>query len=249
MILNEGTKRQLRMMNQEEYISAFELTEKDPTTIGMPFVTRFERMVDSAYQQKYNGRVQKLEKGAKLKFPHADVHDIVYAENRPIDRNVITDLASGRYIDDCCSIVLRGYASSGKTFLACALAREACRQLHSAYYIRMPDLLSLNAEKLQLTGSNEKLLRKFARYRVLVIDEWLIYELSKVDLNFMFELTERRYDCTSTIFCTLFRWEDWLKRLGGGGQAESIVERFRYTSTTVETGDVNMRQIFHPKEN
>ena len=113
----------------------------------------------------------------------------------------------------------------------------------------MPDLLSLNAEKLQLTGSNEKLLRKFARYRVLVIDEWLIYELSKADLNFMFELTERRYDSTSTIFCTLFRWEDWLKRLGGGGQAESIVERFRYTSTTVETGDVNMRQIFHVREN
>ena len=54
MILNEGTKRQLRMMNQEEYISAFELMEKAPTTIGMPFVTRFERMVDSAYQQKYN---------------------------------------------------------------------------------------------------------------------------------------------------------------------------------------------------
>ena len=41
-----------------------------------------------------------------------------------------------------------------------------------------------------------------------------------------------------------FKEEDWVKRLGGGAYAESIVERFAYNITWVETGDANMRQIY-----
>ena len=67
-------------------------------------------------------------------------------------------------------------------------------------------------------------------------------ELSKADVEFILELTERRFDSTSTIFCTLYKREDWVKRLRGGTYAESIVERFAHNTTWIETGDVNMRQ-------
>ncbi len=42
--------------------------------------------------------------------------------------------------------------------------------------------------------------------------------------------------------CTLYKREDWVKRLRGGTYAESIVERFAHNTTWVENGDVNMRQ-------
>ena len=85
---------------------------------------------------------------------------------------------------------------------------------------------------------------KYAAFKVLVLDEWLIPDLSKGYIEFIFELSERRFDTTSTIFCTLYKQEEWVKRLGGGAYAESIVERFAYNVTWIETGDVNMRQIF-----
>ena len=91
----------------------------------------------------------------------------------------------------------------------------------------------------------DKMLRKYTNYRVLVIDEWLSTDMSKSDVEFLFELSERRFDCTSTIFCTLYNInEDWTKRLGRGTQAESIVERFRHNSFVIEMGDKNMREIF-----
>lgn len=52
----------------------------------------------------------------------------------------------------------------------------------------------------------------------------------------------RRFDSTSTIFCTLYKRKDWVKRLRSGTYAESIVERFAHNTIWVETGDVNMRQ-------
>ena len=156
----------------------------------------------------------------------------------------MADLASCRFVDNCSSIVLQGYTSSGKTFLGCALAKEACRQIHRVRYIRLPELLSEYADKSFVPGGRTKVLNKYAAFKVLVLDEWLIPDLSKEDIEFIFELSERRFDTASTIFCTLYKQEEWVKRLGGGAYAESIVERFAYNVTWIETGDVNMRQIF-----
>lgn len=53
---------------------------------------------------------------------------------------------------------------------------------------------------------------------------------------------ERRSDATSTIFCTQYRKEDWIKRLGSGVQAEAIVDRYAHTAYWIETGSMNMRE-------
>ncbi len=245
MMLNDETRRKLRLMNIGEFIEAIDIQQQDPQAIALPFEERFQQLTDSVYQQKYNDKVQRLIKAAKLRLPKADVHDILYTDSRPLNRGTIAELSSCRFVDNCGSIVLQGYTSSGKTFLGCALAKEACRQLHRVRYIRLPELLSEYADKSLIPGGKAKMLNKYAAFKVLVLDEWLISDLSKDDIEFIFELSERRFDTTSTIFCTLYKREDWVKRLGGGAFAESIVERFAYNVTWIETGDANMRQIYN----
>lgn len=246
-MLNEETRRKLRLMNIGEFIDALEIQQQDPMTIALPFDERFQQLADSVYQQKYNGKVHRLFKSAGLRFPKADIHDIYYHEKRPLNRGIVNDLATCRYIEECRSIVLQGYTSSGKTFLGCALAKEACRHLYRTRYIRLPDLLMEYEDKSHNPGGREKVLNKYTVFKVLVIDEWLITDLSKEEIEFLFELSERRFDTTSTIFCTLCRKEDWVKRLGGGAYAESIVERYAHNTLGIETGDMNMREIFsHP---
>ena len=222
-MLNDETRRKLRVLNIGEFIEELEIQQQDPQTLALPFDDRFQLLTDSV-------------------FPKADIHDILYIDKRPLSRGIIADLASCRFVDDCRSIVFQGYPSSGKTFLGCAMAKEACRAQHKTRYIRLPDLLGEYAEKSLLPGGKNKVLNKYAAFKVLVLDEWLMPELSKADVEFLLELTERRFDSTSTIFCTLYKREDWVKRLRGGTYAESIVERFAHNTTWVETGDVNMRQ-------
>lgn len=139
-----------------------------------------------------------------------------YTDKRPLNSGTMAELSGCRFVDDCGSIVFRGYTSSGKTFLECALAKEACRQLHKVRYIRLSELLSEYADKSLVPGGKAKVCNKF-------------------------ELSERRFDTTSTIFCTLYMQEDWVKHLGGGAYAESIVERFAYNVTWIETGYENLK--------
>ena len=240
-MLDHETKRKLRLMNVGEFIDAIELQEGDPAAIGLTFDERFRMATDRAYQQKYNADVARLIKNAKLRLPKADVHDVFYHPDRAINRGVINELATCRYIEEHKSVVIQGYTSTGKTYLGCALAKEACRHQYKTKYIRTPDLLSEFNEKSVEIGGKEKVLKKYAAFRVLVLDEWLIKDLSKAELEFLFELSERRFDCTSNIFCTLYRKVDWVRRLGKGTYAESISERYDHTTITIETGDMNMR--------
>lgn len=243
-MINEETKRKLRLMNIGEFIEASEEQEQDVNALALSFDDRFQMMVDRVYQQKYNDKVHNLIKRAHLRLPKADIHNVFYHEKRTLSRGVIDELATGKYIDENQSIILQGYTSTGKTYLGCALAKEACRQLHRTRYIRVPDMLTEYADKSLLPGGKEKVLRKYSGFKVLVLDEWLLSDLSKSEIEFLFELFERRFDISSTIFCTLYRTEDWLKRLGSGAYAESIVERYEHNSIRIETGSMNMRDIF-----
>lgn len=243
-MLNEETKRKLRLLNIGEFIDAIENQQQDPLTLSLSFDERFQQLTDVVYQHKYDDKVIRLLKTAKLRFPKADIHDVFYHDKRPISRNLISDLGTCRFVDENKSVILQGYTSSGKTFLGCALAKEACRHLHRTKYIRLPNLLMEYADKSLLPGGKEKVLKKYEAFKVLVLDEWLISDLSREEIEFLFELSERRFDSSSTIFCTLYRDEDWINRLGGGAYAESIVERYSHNSISIETGDMNMRDIF-----
>lgn len=244
-MLNEETKRKLRLMRMDGFIEAADHIRKEPGIENLSFDERFQVLTDRVYQQYFNGKVEGLIRSAKLRFPRADVHDIYYDNGRNIKKTTMHELTTCEYIDENRSIVLQGYTSTGKTYIACALAKEACRHLYKTKYIRLPDLLMEYGEKSIEPYGKDKMLRKYTNYKVLVIDEWLSTDLSKAEVEFLFELSERRFDCTSTIFCTLYNInEDWTKRLGRGTQAESIVERYRHNSYVIVMGDMNMREVF-----
>lgn len=243
-MLNEETRRKLRMMGLGEFIQAIELQENEPNVHSLPFQERFQLLTDNVFQMKYDAKVRALLKSAKLRLPNADVHDVFYHKERPLNRTLITELATCQYVEAKKSIVLQGYTSSGKTFLACALGKEACRHHYKTRYIRVPDLLMEFDDKSQMPGGKERLLRKYSAFHVLILDEWLLQDVSKKELEFLFELSERRFDTASTIFCTLYRQDEWVKRLGKGAFAESLVERYRHNTYIIESGEMNMREKF-----
>lgn len=75
-----------------------------------------------------------------------------------------------------------------------------------------------------IRGKQKCLLASYSKIPLLVIDEWLVSDMSDKELYFFFELFERRSDTTSTIFCTQYRQEDWVTRLNESVQAEAIVD-------------------------
>ena len=105
-MINDETKRKLWELNMSEIITALESQQSEPATVSLSFDERMQRLTDYVYQEKYNGKIQRLIKSAKLRFPQADIHNIYY-DGRQLDRNLLSELFICQYIEHHQSIILQ----------------------------------------------------------------------------------------------------------------------------------------------
>jgi DNA replication protein DnaC len=59
---------------------------------------------------------------------NAEIENLDYNSCRILDRSLIEQLAECDYITEQKNVIITSYVGSGKTYLASALAKEACRQ-------------------------------------------------------------------------------------------------------------------------
>ena len=155
---------------------------------------------------------------------------------------MIAGLGTCSFINRQQNVVFQGFTGSGKSYLGCAVAKQACQHRIRAHYIRMPDLEEAWALAKDKPLGTTKFLKKYAAFTLLVIDEWLLDHPDEGMRSMLLELLERRYDTASTVFCTQYAKKDWHQRLGSGVHADAIMDRIVHNTIWVDTGSHNMRE-------
>ncbi len=245
-VIDEETRRKLRETSMGEMVEALDMQEADRTCMGMPFNERVRMMVDHAHEAKRASSVRRLTQRARLRFPDAELGEMIY-DGRGIDGVLIREALTCQFMDRAANVVIEGCAGTGKSYLACCMAK-ACRMRRSARYIRLPDLLMERDELAATERSDAKILRKYARYNLLVIDEWLTEDVDDVAIRFLLELVERRYMDHSTVLCTQYSPADWHGWLGGGVQADAMIDWLVHGALRIDLGDVNVRKLLAGKK-
>lgn len=241
MIIDAETKHKLYEMGARDLAAAIE-AQDDVACMQLTFSERLGEAVDAAYSEFVNTKVSSAIKSAKLRFPKADIRNLLFVDDRHLDMPVVRELGTCAYINRSTNVILQGFTGSGKSYLACALMKEACRKLISSRYIRVPDLREeWEAAKSKPQGE-AKMLRKYSKFDLLCLDEWVLDKPDAHFRSFLFELIERRYDNKSTMFGTQYPKKDWHQRLGGGVHADSIMDRIVHNAVWLDAGDVNMRE-------
>lgn len=241
MILDSETKRKLGEMGCPELASALE-SQEEALFITSSLEDRLKVAVDTAYSVFLDGKIKGLITRARLRYEQADIRTVDLDEARELDRIVLMQLATCAFVRTSTNVVIEGFTGSGKSYLVCALVKEACRHRLRGYYIRVPDLLTLWEEAKEKPQGLTKMLKKLANYDCLCLDEWL-FDPPEVEFrSFLFELLERRYERGATVFCTQYKQSDWHQRLGGGVHADAIMDRIVHGAVFFNSGKVNMRE-------
>src|SRR5262249_56561668 len=87
---------------------------------------------------------------------------------RELDKAVIRQLATCRWIDEHQQVLVTGATGTGKSFIACALAHQACRRGYRAYYRRASRLFD-DLRLARADGTYGRLLGRLARMDVLLL--------------------------------------------------------------------------------
>ena len=115
-------------------------------------------------------RYMRLKGLAKLHLD-ATIEDLNFKANRDLDRSLVLRLASGQWIKDGQTVLVTGATGSGKSYLACALGHQACRNGISTRYYRVSRLL-VQLTLARADGSYPKLVQRLAKTWLLVLDDW-----------------------------------------------------------------------------
>ena len=166
---NQSTVDKLLEMRLTSMSDAFITQLDDPKMKGIPFEDRFGMLVDAEYTNRKNNGLKRLIRGANFDQPEAYIADINYTSGRKLNRALIERLATCEYITEHRNIFITGATGSGKTYMACALGMEACKQRFKTRYVRLPDLL-LDLEMARSEGTYRKVMSKYANPLLLILD-------------------------------------------------------------------------------
>ena len=254
---SQSTIELLREMKFSAMAQEFLVQLEDPKTYGsLDFEERFSLLVDAEWNRRQQNKLSRLIKAAKFSNPGACIEGLEYHNDRKLNKSEFIRYATCQYIDDHHHIILEGASGSGKTYIACALGNAACRKFKRVRYIRTPDLLDELSVARGL-GTFRKAVRSFQRVDLLILDEWLIKELTQQEAYDLLEIVEARCESGSTIFCTQYEPKGWYERINPDPEYDSpisdaIMDRIVHNAYEVKiSGRISMRErhgIRHKQE-
>lgn len=223
-MLTAPTLEKLQHLKLDAMAHAWSEQQQHADMTGLAFDERFGLLVDAEWLARENKRLARALKDAKLKLPHACVEAIDYPARRELDKAVIRQLATCRWVQEHQNVVIVGATGVGKSFIACALAVQACRKGFRAYYRRAPRLFH-DLALARADGTYVRVLSKLARVDVLLLDDWGLAPLADPERRDLLEVFEDRYGDRSTIITSQLPPAQWHDYLADAMLADAICDR------------------------
>lgn len=198
-------------------------------------------MLDREISMRADKRLGNRLAAAKLRSPEACIEDIDFTAKRGLDRRNIMALAQGAWLDAHENCIITGKTGTGKSWLACALGRQAARGDHSVLYVRMPRLFE-DLAMARLDGRFARLIDKLAKVQLLILDDWGTHSLTDQQRFYLFEIVEERYQRRSTLITSQIPVSAWHDLIADSTLADAILDRIVHNAHRISLEGDSLRK-------
>lgn len=212
--------RQLRLHGMADaYQAVISLPVQEQPSIH-PFIAR---LTEAEAQHRVNLKTQLYLKHSKLRY-NAVLEQVYCNTARNLTPESLLSIADCGFIDRSENVLITGATGCGKSYLACAIGRQACSMGYKTLYLGMNRFL----EKISLSkldGTYIKMLNQLEKTHLLILDDFGIHPMDKITRLALLQILEDRYGKKSTLISSQLPVSNWHQYIGESTIADAIMDR------------------------
>jgi DNA replication protein DnaC len=177
-------------------------------------------------------------KGLKMRLEQAQFTEEQTFENfdwdAPVtfDRDRVRDLFGLGFLQRHEDVIFMGQVGVGKTFLASALGHSACRAGKKVLFMRADSLLK-ELHQSRADHTTDKVLRRLIAFDLLIVDDFGLRPLDRVQSNDIYEVLIERHKRSSTILTSNRTVDEWIPLFADPILAQSALDRLAHNAHQV----------------
>lgn len=200
--------------------------------VGDELVRRQDRLIARRLQQ------------ARFRDADRSLDTFDFDFNKKMNRALIHELATARFILQREDALFLGPPGSGKSHLAQAIGRAAIHQGHRVLYREAHTLIEEIADAT-LDGTRKDLFVELSTIPLLIVDDLGMRKLPHTAAEDLLEVIMRRYERASTLLTSNRPVDDWGKLLGDTAAVTALLDRLLHHAHVLKCGPRSWRTKVH----
>ncbi len=217
----ERALRQLRLSGMAEVLETrLHQAQAEP----MAPIDLIASLVSDELTRRSDRLLERRRKEASFRDPNRTLDSFDFSFNPKMNRSLIFDLATCRFVEKREDALFLGPGGLGKSHLAQAIGQAAILQGHRVFYREAHILLDQLADAV-VEGKRKQFMANLTIVPLLIIDDFGMRKLPLTAAEDLFEIVMRRYERASTLLTSNRPVEDWGKLLGDTAAMSAMLDR------------------------
>jgi len=197
-------------------------------------------LVTDELRRRNDRLLERRLKQARFRDPEKTIDSFDLSFNPKMNKALIFELATGRFITEREDALFLGPPGSGKSHLAQAIGRAAILQGHRVLYREAHFLLEELADA-SIDGTRADYVRLLTTVPLLIVDDLGMRKLPATAAEDLLEIIMRRYERASTILTSNRPVDDWGKLLGDTPAVSAMLDRLLHHGHVLKCGPKSWR--------
>lgn len=237
---SQDTILQLKELKLKGMASAYEAMINLPVQNRPSLELAVAQLASVEAQDRRDRKTAMYLRISKLRYT-ALIEDITCSTDRNLTKEDLAALADCSFIRRHENLLIQGKCGCGKSYLACALGRQACMLGYRTMYLNMNSFVEKVALS-KLDGTFLKMITSLEKNELLILDDFGLQPMDTNTRLAMLQILEERYDRKSVIICSQLPINKWYDYIGDPTLADAILDRLVSNANKIELKGESMRQ-------